>query len=93
MSSPRKQPRSLAEIIQQVVDDRKPKAAARRKGGAIRGLQRSRDKATKLAQIFKAEIHLIGEGIAPRKMTKTIAQRLRLPVEYVMKARRSVGKE
>ncbi len=91
MNNPRNQPRSLAELSEQFAIDRK--TSARREGGRIRGLQQALKKAKKLVRIWEAEIQLIKDGAPERGLNKKIAQRLNLPYEYVMKARRGVDKE
>lgn len=91
MSNTKKQPRSLAEVMEQLAINRK--TAARQKGGQIRGLQQALKRAKKLVRIFDAEIELIKGGASERGLNKKIAQRTRLPYEYVMKNRRAAYKK
>lgn len=91
MSNARKRVLSLAELIRQSINDRK--AAARLQGGKIRGLQRMVEKARKANRIFNAEIQLLEAGTPERGMNKKIAQRTKLPYEYVMKVRRAADKK
>lgn len=91
MSNAKQGPRSLAKVLEQIAVDRK--TAARRKGGRIRGLQRALKRAQKLVRIFETEIQLIKEGVPERGLNKKIAQRTKLPYEYVMKNRRAADKE
>jgi hypothetical protein len=91
MSTARQSPRSLAKLIEQLAIDRK--TAARRKGGRIRGLQRELMKAQKRMLILRTETQLIKEGAPERGLNKKIAQRTKLPYEYVMKYRRTYSSD